>query len=69
MKSDTPPLLDFKLCSHPPDSIVEGPRIPHRWGSGPCQICTACGGWRSTLHAPGPWWPGPLPTKDDEEEW
>lgn len=52
--------VPFEDCTHPPEAIAQGPRIPLRWGSGPTEVCRRCGAWRSTLYVPGPWRPGPV---------
>lgn len=51
-------------CQHPAEKLRAGPRITHRWGTGPTEICE-CGVWRSTLHAPGPWRGSQMPIDDE----
>lgn len=60
--------VPFLTCGHPPGSVQPGPRVPHRWGSGPTEVCRDCGGWRSVLHRPGPWWPGPVERESEDDD-
>lgn len=55
------------VCGHPEGDIVDGPRVPMRWGSGPTQVCGLCGWWRNTLHIPGPWFAPPIKTEPDDD--
>jgi len=44
-------------CRHPRGTISPGPRIPRRYGTGPTEICGACGMWRTAWETPGAWQP------------
>ena len=57
-------------CQHPVDRIIEGPRIPRVYGSGPTQVCGICESWRTHfqpgLH--GAWRPAETLTDAMEED-
>lgn len=60
------PSVPFAECGHPAESIVVGPHVPMQWGASPTELCTLCGGYRTTLHVKGRWQPGP-PEKRTED--
>ena len=57
-------------CGHNPEFVKEGPKVALRWGSGPTEVCGACGMYRTMHHKPGPWLPGPVKPiwEDDYDE-
>lgn len=51
------PETTIELCRHPRGTIGAGPRIPRVYGTGPTEVCGACGAWRTAWETPGPWRP------------
>jgi len=52
-------------CRHPRKGLKLGPRMLGRWGTWPTEVCGGCGSWRILGHKPGPFKPGPVPSRRD----
>ena len=61
----------LKVKGEPPKCrhkvVTFGPRIPLVHGSSTTQTCLDCGAWRTTAHTFGPWQPGPVSIRGEEE--
>jgi hypothetical protein len=54
-------------CPHPPEAIVDGPRVPLLYGSSASVLCMACGSHRLTFNPACRWEPGPPDTSKRED--
>jgi hypothetical protein len=53
-------------CEH--KEVVEGPRLPLRYGSAATEVCQACGFYRYNLHKWSDWRAGPVRTEPFEDD-